>query len=76
MKELTKYIAELLVDHPYLVKVEEVEGERTFVIELSVAKEDIGRIIGKQGKTVSAIRTILNAVAMKQKKRTLLEIIE
>ena len=76
MKELTKYIAELLVDHPDLVKVEGVEGEGSLVIELSVAKEDIGKIIGKQGKTVSAIRTILNAASMKQKKRTILEIIE
>ncbi len=76
MKELTKYIAESLVDHPDLVKVEEVEGERTSVIELSVAKEDIGKIIGKQGKTASAIRTILNAASMKLKKRTILEIID
>ena len=76
MKELTKYIAELLVDHPDLVKVEEVEGEGTLVIELSVAKEDIGKIIGKQGKTANAIRTILNAASMKLKKRTILEIIE
>ena len=76
MKELIEYIAKLLVDHPDLVKVMEVEGERTSVLELSVAKEDIGQIIGKQGKTANAIRTILNAASMKLKKRTILEIID
>ena len=76
MKELIEYIAKLLVDHPDLVKVMEVEGERTSVLELSVAKEDIGQIIGKHGKTANAIRTILNAASMKLKKRTILEIID
>ena len=76
MKELIEYIAKSLVDQPDAVKVTEVEGERTSVIELSVANEDIGKIIGKQGRTVSAIRTLLNAASMKQKKRTILEIIE
>ena len=76
MKELIERIAKLLVDHPDLVKVSEVVGNRTSVIELSVAKEDMGKIIGKQGKTANAIRTILNAASMKQKKRTILEIIE
>ena len=76
MKELIEYVAKLLVDHPDLVKVTEVKGERTSVIELSVATEDMGKIIGKQGRTASAIRTILNAASMKQKKRTILEIIE
>ena len=76
MKELIEYIAKSLVDHGDVVKVTEVEGERTSVIELSVAKEDMGRIIGKQGKTANAIRTLLNAASMKQKKRTILEIIE
>jgi len=76
MKELIEYVAKLLVDHPDLVKVTEVEGERTSIIELSVDKEDMGKIIGKQGKTAIAIRTILNAASMKQKKRTILEIIE
>jgi len=76
MKELIEYVAKLLVDHPDLVKVTEVEGERISVIELSVAKEDMGKIIGKQGKTASAMRTILNAASLKQKKRTILEIIE
>ena len=76
MKELIEYIAKSLVDHADVVKVTEVDGERTSVIELSVAKEDMGRIIGKQGKTANAIRTLLNAASMKQKKRTILEIIE
>ena len=76
MKELIEYIAKSLVDQPDAVKVTEVEGERTSVIELSVANEDMGKIIGKQGRTVSAIRTLLNAASMKQKKRTILEIID
>jgi len=76
MKELIEYIAKSLVDQPDAVKVAEVEGERISVIELSVANEDMGKIIGKQGRTASAMRTILNAASMKQKKRTILEIIE
>ncbi len=76
MKELIEYIAKSLVDQLDAVKITEVTGERTSVIELSVAKEDMGRIIGKQGVTVTAIRTILNAASMKQKKRTILELIE
>ena len=73
---MIEYIAKSLVDQPDAVKVTEVAGERTSVIELSVANEDMGKIIGKQGRTVSAIRTLLNAASMKQKKRTILEIIE
>ena len=76
MKELIEYIAKSLVDQPDAVKVTGVEGERTSVIELSVAKEDMGMIIGKQGRTATAMRTLLNAASMKQKKRTILEIIE
>ncbi len=76
MKEFIERIAKALVDQPDAVKVTEVEGERTSVIELSVANEDMGKIIGKRGRTVSAIRTLLNAASMKQKKRTILEIIE
>jgi len=68
MKELIEYIAKSLVDQPDVVKVTEVEGERTSVIELSVAKEDMGMIIGKQGRTATAMRTLLNAASMKQKK--------
>jgi len=76
MKDLITYIAKSLVDHPDLVKVKVVEGETISVIELSVVKEDIGKIIGKQGKTATAIRTILNAASMKTKKRSMLEIID
>ena len=76
MKEFIERIAKALVDQPDAVKVTEVAGERTSIFELSVANEDMGKIIGKQGRTVSAIRTLLNAVSMKQKKRTILEIIE
>ena len=76
MKDLITYIAKLLVDQPDLVKVTEVEGETTSVIELSVAKEDIGKIIGKQGKTATAIRTIMNAASNKMKRRSVLEIID
>ena len=76
MKELIEYIAKSLVDQPDAVKVTGVDGEKTSVVELSVAKEDMGMIIGKQGRTATAMRTLLNAAGMKQKKRTILEIIE
>ena len=76
MKELIEYIARALVDQPDQVKVVEVEGEKTSVIELSVAKEDLGKIIGKQGRTARALRTILTAASTKLKKRAVLEIIE
>jgi predicted RNA-binding protein YlqC (UPF0109 family) len=76
MKELIKYIAEALVDSPEEVEVMEVEGERTSVIELKVAKKDLGKIIGKQGRTARAIRTILSAASTKINKRSVLEIIE
>ena len=76
MKDLITYIAKSLVDQPDLVKVTEVEGEITSIIELSVDKEDIGKIIGKQGKTATAIRTIMNAASMKMKRRSVLEIID
>ncbi len=75
-KELIEYIAKALVDHPEQVKVSEVEGERTSVIELSVAKEDLGKVIGKQGRTARAMRTILSAASTKIRKRAVLEIIE
>ena len=76
MKDLIKYIAQALVDNPEQVKVEEVKGRQTSVLELKVAKEDLGKVIGKKGKTAYAIRTILSAVSAKVKKRTVLEIIE
>lgn len=76
MKELIKFIAEALVDKPNQVEVTEVEGERTSVLELKVAKEDLGKIIGKQGRTARAIRTILAAASAKINKRVVLEIME
>ncbi|MBI5468749.1 MAG: KH domain-containing protein [Deltaproteobacteria bacterium] len=76
MKDLIEYIAKALVDQPDQVRVIEVEGEKTSVIELSVAKEDLGKIIGKQGRTARALRTILTAASTKLKKRSVLEIIE
>jgi hypothetical protein len=76
MKDLINYIAQALVDHPEEVSVTEVEGNQTSVLELKVAKEDIGKVIGKQGRTARAMRTILGAASAKIKKRTVLEIIE
>jgi predicted RNA-binding protein YlqC (UPF0109 family) len=76
MKELIKFIAQALVDNPDEVMVKEVEGEQTSVIELKVAKEDLGKVIGKQGRTARAMRTILSAASTKIRKRSVLEIIE
>ncbi|KPA15946.1 MAG: KH domain-containing protein [Candidatus Magnetomorum sp.] len=76
MKDLIKYIAEALVDNPDEVRVSEVEGNQTSVLELKVAKEDLGKVIGKQGRTARAMRTLLSAASAKVKKRTVLEIIE
>lgn len=76
MKELVLYIAKALVDYPDEVEVIEVQGEKTMVLELRVAREDLGKVIGKQGRTARALRTILNAAATKMKKRAVLEILE
>ena len=76
MKDLIVYIAKALVDKPEEVVVTEIEGEQTSVIELKVAKEDLGKVIGKQGRTARAIRTILGAASTKLRKRAVLEIIE
>ena len=76
LKELVTYIAKSLVDSPDDVQITEVEGEHTSVLELRVAKEDLGKVIGKQGRTARAIRTILAAASSKTKKRTVLEILE
>ncbi len=76
MKELTEYLIKSLVDKPEKVKVTEVTSERSIVLEVNVAEDDIGRVIGKQGKTISAIRVVLNAVAAKMKKRVVLELID
>lgn len=76
MKALIEYIAKSLVDHPEEVQVSKVEGEQTSVLELKVSKEDLGKVIGKQGRTARAMRTILSAASTKSKKRTVLEILE
>ncbi|MEE9610481.1 MAG: KH domain-containing protein [Desulfatiglandales bacterium] len=76
MKDLIGYIAKALVDKPEEVVVTEIEGQQTSVIELKVAKEDIGKVIGKQGHTARAMRTILSAASAKIRKRSVLEILE
>lgn len=76
MKELLELIAKALVDQPELVEVREVEGEQTTVLELKVAREDLGKVIGKQGRTARSLRTILSAAGMKLRKRIVLEILE
>lgn len=76
MKELIKYMAQALVDNSDAVEVSEVVGEQTAVIELRVAKEDLGKVIGKQGKNVAAMRTILSGVAAKHGTKAVLEVIE
>ncbi len=76
MKELILYITKALVDHPEEVKVQEVQGEKTTVIELRVAESDLGKVIGKQGRTAWALGAILNAAATKRQKRAVLEILE
>jgi predicted RNA-binding protein YlqC (UPF0109 family) len=76
MRDLMEQIAKALVDKPDQVEVSEVEGEQTTVIELRVAKEDLGKVIGKQGRTARALRTILSAASTKLRKRSVLEILE
>lgn len=76
MKELVSMMAKALVDDPEAVTVTEIAGEQTFVIELRVAKDDLGKVIGKQGRTAKAMRTILGAASAKVRKRYVLELIE
>ncbi len=76
MKDLLTEIAKALVDHPEDVQVTEVEGEQTTVLELRVRAEDLGKVIGRNGRTAHAIRTILTAAGMKIQKRFVLEILE
>lgn len=76
MKELVIEIAKALVDNPEEVSVQAIEGEQTTVLELRVAQSDLGKVIGKQGRTARSIRTILSAAGMKLKKRFTLEILE
>ncbi len=76
LKEIVECVAKRLVDNPDAVSVNETVGERTVVIELKVAPSDLGKVIGKQGRTAKALRTILSAAAAKQGKKAVLEIIE
>ncbi len=76
LKDLIEYVAKSLVDNPDEVVVSELEGEQTSVIELKVAKEDLGKVIGRQGRTARAMRTLLGAASTKAQKRAVLEIIE
>jgi uncharacterized protein len=76
MKELVLFLAKQLVNHPDAVEVKETQADTTSVLELRVAREDIGRVIGKQGRTAKSIRTILNAVASRTNRKVVLEIIE
>jgi uncharacterized protein len=76
MKELVELISRALVEYPERVRVKEIEGDQATVLELRVAEGDLGKVIGKQGRTARAIRTILNASGIKLKKRFVLEILE
>ncbi len=76
MKELVQYLARSLVNNPDAVEVKETQGETASILELRVAKEDLGRIIGKQGRTAKSIRTILNAAASRANRKVVLEIVE
>jgi predicted RNA-binding protein YlqC (UPF0109 family) len=76
MKELVQYLAKSLVNNPDAVEVNEAERDMALVLELRVAKEDLGRIIGKQGRTAKSIRTILNAAASRTNRKVVLEILE
>lgn len=76
MKELMEFLARSLVDKPEDVRVKEVEGEQACVLELRVAKDDLGKIIGKQGRTARALRTVVSAASSRARKRVMLEILE
>ena len=76
MKELIEYVVKTLVDHPDDIRITEIEGERTIVFELRCHPDDVGKVIGKSGKTVGAIRTLLSTVAARQNKRAMLEVVE
>ncbi len=76
LKELVEFMAKSLVDFPDQVSVKEIVGEQTTVVELKVAKEDLGKVIGKQGRTARSMRTILTAASTKLRKRSVLEIVE
>ena len=76
MNALLRYVVRALVDHPGDLRITEIEGERTIVFELRCHPEDVGKVIGKSGKTVGAIRTLLSTVAARQNRRAMLEVVE
>lgn len=76
VKELVEFIAKALVDYPDQVDVQQVEGEHSVILELRVSPDDMGKVIGKQGRIAKAIRTVVNAAAIKEKKRVMVEIIQ
>ncbi len=76
MGELVKVIAQSLVDNPEMVTVSEVEGSQSIIIELKVAPDDMGKVIGKQGRIAKAIRTVVKAAATKENKRVVVEILQ
>jgi len=76
MREMVEYIVKQIVDNPEEVKVEEIKAERVILLEISVAKEDMGKVIGKGGRIATALRTLVGAAAAKLKKRAMLEILE
>jgi hypothetical protein len=76
LRSLVEYIAKSLVDNPDQVNVNEIEGEKTTILELKVDEDDLGKIIGRHGRTAKAMRTVINAAATKEKKKAVLEILE
>ena len=76
LKDLIEYLAKSLVDNPDQVNIHEVTGEKVTILELSVAEEDLGKVIGKYGRTLKAMRTVLSAAGLKANKKTILELIE
>jgi predicted RNA-binding protein YlqC (UPF0109 family) len=76
MREMLEYVVRALVDHPDDVRITEVEGERTVIYELRCHPEDVGKVIGKNGKTVGAIRTLLSTAAARKNRRAMLEVVE
>ena len=76
MKDLVRFLVEALVDHPEEIEIYEVEGGQTTILELKVHPADVGKVIGRQGKTANALRTLLKAHASRERKRVVLEIIE
>ncbi|MGM0651435.1 MAG: KH domain-containing protein [Bacillota bacterium] len=76
MKQLLEHIAKALVDEPERVEIKEIERERLIILEMRVAPEDMGKVIGKQGRIAKAVRTVINAAAIKENKRVVVEIVQ